>query len=877
MTDGAEITQRDEREGNTLVRLANGLTALIAPRPDSPVVSVQTWYRVGSREEERGKTGLAHFLEHLMFKGTATLRKGDIDLVTLRNGGANNADTSQDRTRYYFTFAADRWERALEIEADRMRGSVFDEHEFRAERGPVIEELRRDHDDPWWRLHETLEATAYHVHPYRNPVIGWAEEVMKVPREDVLDFYDAWYRPNNCTIVIAGDVEIESAIASVQRLFGALEPAELPQPLVPVEPPQEGERRFELELEVNVPRMAAAFHTVRVNHADDPVLDVVQVLLATGKSSRLYDRLVRRDQLATEVSVWNDTRRDPGLFDIFAELREGVSREAFETALWDEVASLGRDGPADEELARAKSILRADTVYRRATSAGVAESLGIYQVLAGDWTIFLDLPALIEAVTADDIRRVVETYLRRANRTVGWAVPRPKGAPSVAGLPEDHVHEDLETPAADTREEPAILGVEPEGALSIELPVRRVVLENGLRVLLLPRQGIPSVSLRLYVDGGQLRERLPGAAVLTGACLDEGAAGRSGEEIARFFAARGARFSAGTGGAALRCLSEHFDECLRLFTDVVRVPTLPPDAVERKRGELLSQLLAEDDDPAFKGRIRLRAEVYGSHPLGRRSKGSREALRALTRDHLVEHYRAGFVPRNAILCAVGDFDPGAMEASLRAHFDDWEDRPPDLPALPALTLGNGSGPILVEEDRDQAHVYLGHLGVRRTEPDFYALLLGDLILGSGPGFTDRLSGKLRDEQGLAYSVWARLARSADLEPGIFTAYIGTSPKTWRRAEEGMRAEIERYVAGPIGHSEVEDARRYLLGSFVFGFETNHFTAEQLVQMERLDLGFDYPARYVERVSALTVEQVQDAARRHIHPDRLTTVAIGRVS
>jgi zinc protease len=877
MTAPAGVTERTTREGITCVVLANGMRAILAPRPESPVVSVQTWYRVGSREEDRGKTGLAHFLEHLLFKGTETLRKGDIDLVTLRNGGANNADTSQDRTRYYFTFAADRWERALEIEADRMRGSAFDDAEFHAERGPVIEELRRDHDDPWWRLHETLEATAYHVHPYRNPVIGWPEEVMNVPRSDVLAFYDAYYRPNNCTLTIAGAFETDAAIARVVELFGALESVPIPERLVPAEPPQEGERRFELLLDVQVPRIAVAYHTVPVQHADDVVLDVVQVLLSGGKASRLYDRLVRRERMAPYAQAWNDTRRDPGLFQLFAEANGDVEPAALEAALFEEVDRLRDEGPTDVELARAKAILAADTVYRRATSAGVAESLGSYEVLAHDWGLFLDLPGRIEALTADDVRTTMARYFRRANRTVGWALPRPDGAPPPAALPADHVHVEGAGPSTDDRDEPSILGHAPGRRLEIELPVRRTVLANGLRVLLLPRHDLPIVSARMHVDGGHSRERRLGAAVLSGAVLDEGAAGRSGEEIARFLESRGARFSAGAGGAGLRCLKQHFEDCVGVLSDVLTAPDFGKDAIERKRDVLCTQLLAEDDDANVVGRLRLRREIYGDHPLGRRSKASAEALRALDREALAQHHAACFVPRNAILSVVGDFDPDAMEALLTERLGGWADRPLDHPSLPAVSLRDPADMVLIEQDRDQVHVHLGHLGIRRAHPDYHALLLGDLILGSGPGFTDRLSGTLRDEQGLAYSVWARLARSSDLEPGMFHAYVGTSPQEWRRAEAGMRAEIERYVSGPIERREVEDARRYLLGSFVFGFETASVTADQLVQMERLGLGFDYPKRFVETIEAVTVDEVQAAARRHIHPDRLLTTVVGRVS
>jgi zinc protease len=181
----------------------------------------------------------------------------------------------------------------------------------------------------------------------------------------------------------------------------------------------------------------------------------------------------------------------------------------------------------------------------------------------------------------------------------------------------------------------------------------------------------------------------------------------------------------------------------------------------------------------------------------------------------------------------------------------------------------------VEEDRDQLHIYFGHLGVRRADPDWYSLLVGDFILGSGPGFTDRLSKKVRDQMGLAYTVYARIARGADIEPGTFSAYVGTAPATRTQAIDAMRAEIARFVAGPIEEHEVEDARRYLLGGFVFGFETADQTADQIVQMQRLGLGFEHPAEFVRRIEAVTVDDVQAAARRHIFPDRMITVTVGR--
>ena len=870
---------RDAATGVIEMRLANGLHALLLALPDSPVVSAQVWYRVGSREEEKGRTGLAHFLEHLMFKGTEELRKGDIDLVCLRNGGQNNADTTYDRTRYYFNFARDRWERALEIEADRMRGSAFDEHEFAAERGPVLEELRRDRDDPWWRLQEAMDATAYHVHPYQNPVIGWAEEVTKVPREDVLAFYERWYRPGTCTLVVAGGIDAELAARRVDELFATIPGEPMPELVVPQEPPQEGERRFELELEVQLPRMIAAFRGVSARDADDPVLDVIQALLSSGKSSRLYDRLVRRDGLAAEVSASNDARRDPGLFYVMMEIQEGVDRAHAEAVLWEEIDRLAKDGPTPEELDRVKTMTRAGLVFRRANATGAADMLGSMQIHAGDWRLAFKIEERIDAVTAADVVRVARRVLRRANRSVGWAVPRPADAAPKPELPGDEVH-DLDDPPEDTRPEPEILRRVPSGAnATVDLPVRRVILPNGLRLLLLRRRGAPVLAVRAYAEGGMLREALPGTAAFAGACLDEGAAGRTGAEISQFIESRGAGLGVGGLGGTLRCLTSVAPACLDVLADVLLRPDFLPSVIERKRGELIADVLAEDDDPAFVARERIRAEIYRRHPFGRRDKGGVADLRARTRDELVAPHHAWFVPRTSIVAAVGDLPVDEMEALLTSRFGAWPDRaPPSVavpPAPPVASREADPRTVRVEQDREQLHIYMGHLGILRNDPDYLPLLVADLILGSGPGFTDRLSKKLRDEMGLAYTVWARIARGSDVEPGAFLAYIGTSPKTRDAALDGMRAEIRRFIDDGVLEHEVADAKNYLLGSYVFGFETTDVTAEHLVQLERLGLGFDYPAEFARRIAALTPRDVEEAARRHIFPDRLTTVLVGR--
>ena len=306
------------------------------------------------------------------------------------------------------------------------------------------------------------------------------------------------------------------------------------------------------------------------------------------------------------------------------------------------------------------------------------------------------------------------------------------------------------------------------------------------------------------------------------------------------------------------------------------VPDFPDAAVEQKRGELIAQVRSEDDDPAATGMFRLRSEIYGAHPFGRRSKGGEEQLHALTREDLVAHHRGLCVPTNSILAIVGDVDEAEALDLVAERFGAWGGSETPKPALPEPVLGEPRT-IHMEQDRDQLHVYLGHVGIRRDDADYYPLMVADYVLGAGPGFTDRLSRTLRDEQGLAYTVYAHLARSADIEPGLFAAYIGTSPDARERAVAGLRHEITRLASGqdPVTPQELDDARSYILGSFVFGFETNPGTAEQLVQLERLGLGLDYPDRFVESVTAVTPDAMQAALARHLHPDRLVCVTVGR--
>jgi len=398
--------------------LNNGLVVLTKEIHTSPIVTSMIWYRVGSRNEELGHTGKSHFLEHMLFKGTDRFKKGQIDLLTLKNGGGNNAFTSHDFTAYYFNFASDRWEIALDIEADRMVNCAFEPDEFESEKKVVIEELKTGLDSPWGLLHQEEEATAFKVHPYRNPIVGWLQDVEGATAEQQQAYYRRYYHPNNATLVITGDFNTEDILKKVDLLFGPLPAGPKPPVMLLREPPQRGERRLIVRWRSKVPRLAIAYHAPEIAHVDSYALQVLAGILAEGKAARLYQRMVEREQSVTFVSAEFGESKDPALFHIRAEARGEHSIDAIESSIHNELSSVSANAVTARELDRAKHQIEAHFILSRERTLDQAILLGQIETIYGLSYIDSYLER-INAVTASDVAAVCTRYLNENNRTVG--------------------------------------------------------------------------------------------------------------------------------------------------------------------------------------------------------------------------------------------------------------------------------------------------------------------------------------------------------------------------------------------------------------------------------------------------------------------------
>ena len=881
--------------------LPNGLTLITKELHDKPIVAQIIWYRVGSRNEELGQTGKSHFLEHMLFKGTDRYKKGEIDLITLRNGGANNAFTWLDFTAYYFTFASDRWQEALEIEANRMRHTTFAQQEFDSEKQVVEEELRIGLDGPWEALENEVWATAFREHPYHWPTVGWLGDLESATAADMKAYYDKWYHPQNATLVIVGDFNTREVVEKVEQLYGPLDRGPEPRPLRIVEPPQRGEKRVIVKKDTPIERLLIGYHAPAVGEADSYALQVAETILSTGKTSRLYQRLVEKDQSVTQVKASYNDHIDPSLFYIQAELKPGFALDDVESAVYEEIERLKSEGLQASQLEKAKRQIEADLVLSNEEFLQQAILLGQYETIAVADRIpedsrgykYLDtMLDRLRAVTAEDVARAAQKYFVPDNRTVGFLVDDPAGKAGTSEISDlrfqiSNLKSRMNRAAFRTGVGPTSTTDQETGALISAKPrldVERLVLPNGMVVLLSENHTTSSVSINAIVQAGSRFEpdAKAGLASLVGELIDEGTKTRNSDEIAEAVEAVGGRFiTVGdyqASGVRAAFLSSDVFLGLEITADVLMNATFPEEKVRQHAERRVAQIKSRLDVPRVQASDEFNEEVFKGHPLHRPPVGYGRTVKTLTRDDCLDFYGRYYVPNNTILAIVGDIDKTEVKNRIEEIFASWE-KAADFhtPDVPGPRGPRAAVEKFVPAPKEQVNIFIGHVGVDRRNPDYYSLLVMDTILGSSPGFTSRIPRILRDEQGLAYSTYSNITASAGIDPGRFVAYIGTSPENLNKAVEGLRREISRIVNEPVTTQELESAKAYLTGSFVFDFQTNAQTADFLIETEVYGLGYDYLEKYPELIRAVTVEEITRVTRTYLDPERLTTVVVGPVT
>lgn len=864
---------------------ANGMKLLVAERHHLPIVTLMTWYRVGGRHAMPGLTGVAHLVEHMMFKGTQKFAKGDIDLLTQKMGGTNNAFTSNDYTCYHFDCPADSWQQVLAIEVERMVNCQWDATEFASEKSVVLEELGTSEDSPLESLSQQAESICYDRQAYRYPILGWREDLENLTVEQAYAYYRQYYRPDNAFIVIVGDVDTATAVATVERLFGGLPRGQALTPAIIYPPSKEGQKRLYLRHEVEVPRFAILFPTCQAGSIDDRVLDMVDILLAGGREARLYKGLVQEAGLLQKVHANNDSREQPGLYWIIGSLCPGVSPYTVEQAIGDELERLAGRPPGRQELQRAKNVFLAHFFLEQESNNDLAEQIGEAEIYGG-YRRLAEIPQTVNAITGEQVRETVRRYLNLQRATLAWSIPKNKPLPVPRKGRSKHrsaVEVPVKLPRAitgrqislghDTGRREIMPILRADGSLDIH----RVVMPNGLTVLVLPNRLLPFAAMELRCREHLDENGKEGTGHLLARMLLEGTERQSAQQISHIVEFIGANISAGPGGIAARCFWYDIGFMFGLLQEMITRPRLEASALRREKNKMLAHCASRQDSPYQRAIRAFRRAIYGRHPYSRCPDGDAASIPTLARQDLLAYLHRYFVPNQMILAVVGDVDPERVFRLAYEKFASWppgDYRPLTYPPL-AIARKAVTRHIAMS-DRQQVVVYWGHLGIRRSNPDFPVLLVLDHILGEGVGLTDRLSSRIRDELGLCYSIQSSITSNTGVEPGTLLATLSTSPANYAEAMRVLYEEMHRIRDEKIGEEELEDAKNYIVRSFMFGLEENSQLVHLLLKMEVFHLGFDYIGRLLQQIRAITPDELQRVARQYLHPQRAATVVVGAI-
>jgi zinc protease len=864
-------------EGVTEYRLANGLRVLTVPDPGIDTITVHIMYLVGSRHEGYGEKGMAHLLEHLLFKGSR--RHPHIKDEFTRRGARWNGTTSNDRTTYFETFAAtdENLEWALELEADRMLNSYVSKEDLDSEMTVVRNEFEMGENNAGSILFQRMVQLAFPWHNYGNPIIGQRADIEKVPIEKLQAFYRTWYQPDNAVLVIAGRFDEPKALQLAAKHLGALP---RPQRALPAfyteEPTQDGERSVTLRRVGENQIVSTLYRVPAGHHPDYPAIDVLVNILGDAPSGRLHRELVQKG-LASYV--WGAERglHDPGLVYFGAGLPLEGNLEATRDALMRVVERLKQEPVRAEEVERARTALLNDFEKTQLETGAFVRALSEFGAI-GDWRLFFLYRERLRKVTLADVQRVAEHYLKPANRVMGTFVPT--DAPDRAEIPPSQ--EWLAALEAFKGESEGVrLGeaFDPSPK-NIESRVVRRSLANAIRVALLPKKtrgGRVIVNLTLHWGDEKSLMNRDVACGFAGDMLMRGTQRHSRAELKDAFEKLNAAVSVGGDGAHIEVRRENLEAALRLVAEVLREPAFSAQEFEELKRASITRAEGQRTDPSARASVLLarHLDLYPQgHPNYTPTLEERVAwLRDAKLEDAVACYRELFGATGADFVAVGDFDPDRLSRLAEELFGPWATPRPFERVAARYFERPATERELITPDKANA-VLRGGLNVklRDDHPDFPALVLANYLLGGTS--TARVPARVREKEGLSYSTYTSFNSSAFDEAAAFRVSAIFAPQNRGRVERAIREELERAVRDGFTPQEIEGGRKALLQARRMARTQDRALASRLGNYLFAKRTFAWDIEFEEKIAALTPGEVNAALRRHIDPAKLSIITAG---
>ncbi|HEX2651963.1 MAG TPA: pitrilysin family protein [Burkholderiales bacterium] len=874
---GADVPrQAVSIEGVTEYRLANGLRVLTVPDPSADTVTVHITYFVGSRHEGYGEKGMAHLLEHMLFKGST--RFPDIKPALVKHGARYNGTTSNDRTTYFETLTAsdDNLDFALALEADRMVHSFVKKSDLDSEMTVVRNEFEMGENNPSSVLYERMLRLAFPFHNYGNPVIGVRSDIEQVPIERLQAFYRLWYQPDNALLIIGGRFDQKKALAAVAKYFGAL-PA--PKRALPTfytaEATQDGERSVTLRRAGDVQIVSAMYRVPSAGHPDYPAIDLLVHALGTVPSGRLHRAIVQKG-LASSTFGYERMLHDPGFATFGAVVAKDGDLEPARAAVLGVTEGKDRAPITDGEVERARTALLNDMEKAQLDSAGLVRWLSEFAAM-GDWRLFFLYRDRLRKVTTADVQRVFQTYLKPANRVLGEF--KPTDLPERAEIPPPP---DLSAALATYRGSDSVAAGEafdPSPA-NIEKHLIRKSLANGMSVALLPKKtrgGNVNLSLSLYWGDESTKEQRATACALASGMLMRGTKKHTRAELRDAFERLSANASIGAGGATLEVRRPQLEETLKLVAEVLREPAFPPAEFEELKRAMLVGAEGRRGDPSAIADEQL-TRYLNPYPKGHwnyplTTDETVAALKSTTLEEAKSCYTDLVGGTGAQVVAVGDFDPDALMRELDSLLGDWKNPSPYKRIPSRFFARDALERTVVTPDKANAVLRGGlNIELRDDSPDFPAMVLGSYLLGGTS--SARLPMRVREKEGLSYSTYAYFTAGSLDATALFGVSSIYAPQNRDRVEQAIREELSRALEKGFTDAEVEEAKKSLLQARRIARAQDRSLLARLSNYLYLGRTFAWDIEFEKRIAALTPAEVRDALRRYIDPKKISVLKAG---
>ena len=826
-------------------KLDNGHSVVIQEVHDNPIVIIDTWIKTGSINETDENNGVAHFLEHLFFKGTSKHPAKEFDQILESKGAITNAATSKDYTHYYILIPSQYFELALDLHSDMLLNPLIPRKELEKERKVVIEEISKNNDKPITVLYKNMVQGFYKLHPYKRDVIGTKQVIETISREQILDFYNTWYTPQNMTTVVIGDVDTQKALDLIKTKFN--KPANITEKKSTLKykldkkPSSQIESKEEMNVETGY--ILIGFKGCHpMSNKDSYALDVLATILGEGKSSRLYKNIKEQKQLVHSISASHSSMRDDSIFYVSANyVTEDIER--LKNAIFSEIEKLQKNEITNDEIQKAKNIIERDTFYSRESVSNIASAIGYTVTLTNDTSYYKNYLDNINKVTAEDLRRVSKEYLDIDSAVISVILPAKDGKPEVQKKSVKDYNAKI---------------------LSQDKDTIKYELENGAVLIITQNTSNDIVAMEMSSKGGNNLEKIPGIATITAETMLKGTKKYKSQELSLLLEENGIRIAPSARGdsfgIAAKFTKNEKNLALDIFEEIATKASLDSYDIERVKADKMHSIKNKNNTPDSLAFDEFRTALWDGTPYGNTGKILQKTIPYIQTENIVDFYNNLFPAENVVITINGNVD-----SQEYINYFSKLLRKTNKPKISLSDYKNKFKPLLknkivkVNKDSQAVWLLLGWLtdGVE-NQKDWATLQVIDSMLGSG--MSSRLFTQLRDEQGLAYQVGSSF--SANVNKGVFALYIATNPKNVQVAKAGLFNEIEKLKKEFVTEKELSEAKDKLLGNYVLSMETNMDKASIVNSIEISGRDFTFLNKYPQLINEITVQDVIKTANKY---------------